>query len=230
MVCSTVPPPNAAAGSRRRHSGRRAPPSIWSGWARTTVCFADNTIPPAESDVTGRSRQDANMYFSGWKRTTGKGVYPFTDDCNRIENGSQSTNVPPREGRCADPRTATGLLLGVELQREFESGLIHSSGGSAIAGSSRSIRNADSSTASSFFDQRARQGPHVPDTERPYRDRRPAGSVTGRSPRVQDRESKKSADRSRSSWRPVRHDVGLETWRREIQRSEDVTRSGDRLR
>jgi len=43
------------------------------------------------------SREDliktANMYFTGLQRNDGKGVYPFTDDCNRLENGTQTTNV-----------------------------------------------------------------------------------------------------------------------------------------
>ena len=58
------------------------------------------------------SREDlvktANMYFTGMQQNDGKGVYPFADDCNRIENGSQSTNVPPADGKPApDPKTAT---------------------------------------------------------------------------------------------------------------------------
>lgn len=36
----------------------------------------------------------ANMYFSGLQNNDGKGVYPFSDDCNRIENGTRTTNNP----------------------------------------------------------------------------------------------------------------------------------------
>lgn len=41
----------------------------------------------------------ADAYFSGLEKNDGKGVngtgtYPFTDDCDRIENGSHTTNVP----------------------------------------------------------------------------------------------------------------------------------------
>jgi len=36
----------------------------------------------------------ANMYFSGLQDNNGKGVYPFADDCNRIENGTRTTNNP----------------------------------------------------------------------------------------------------------------------------------------
>ena len=41
----------------------------------------------------------ADGYFSGLQKNDGKGVngtgtYPFTNDCNRIENGSPTTNRP----------------------------------------------------------------------------------------------------------------------------------------
>ena len=41
----------------------------------------------------------ADAYFSGLEHNDGKGVngtgtYPFTNDCDRIENGSHTTNVP----------------------------------------------------------------------------------------------------------------------------------------
>ena len=57
------------------------------------------SIPPAQQ----MSRQEliavADAYFSGLQKNDGKGVngtgtYPFTNDCNRIENGSPTTNVP----------------------------------------------------------------------------------------------------------------------------------------
>ena len=34
----------------------------------------------------------ANMYFSGMQLDDGKGDYPFTDDCDRVENGMEATN------------------------------------------------------------------------------------------------------------------------------------------
>jgi hypothetical protein len=84
------------------------------------------TVPPAER----MSREDliktANMYFSGMEKNDGKGVYPFTDDCNRIENGGQSTNVPLRGGQTRpDPKTATSYSANWSCKEQFESGLIH---------------------------------------------------------------------------------------------------------
>jgi hypothetical protein len=46
----------------------------------------------------------ANMYFTGMQLNDGKGKYPFADDCNRIENGSQSTNAPGKPGQQAPIR------------------------------------------------------------------------------------------------------------------------------
>jgi hypothetical protein len=87
--------------------------------------FLEN-IPPAER----MSREDliktANMYFSGMEKNDGKGVYPFTDDCSRIENGSLSTNVPLREGQARpDPKTSTSYSSNWSCKEQFESGLIH---------------------------------------------------------------------------------------------------------
>jgi hypothetical protein len=83
-------------------------------------------VPPAER----MSREDliktANMYFTGMQQNDGKGVYPFTDDCNRIENGSQSTNVPPADGKpVPDPKTATNYSGAWSCKQQFESGLLH---------------------------------------------------------------------------------------------------------
>jgi len=36
----------------------------------------------------------ANAYFEGLQNNDGKGYYPFTDDCHRIENGYATTNNP----------------------------------------------------------------------------------------------------------------------------------------
>ena len=81
-------------------------------------------VPPAER----MSREDliktANMYFTGMQQNDGKGVYPFTDDCNRIENGSPTTNVKPADGKPApDPKTATNYSSAWSCKEQFESGL-----------------------------------------------------------------------------------------------------------
>ena len=83
-------------------------------------------VPAAER----MSRQDlvrtANMYFSGMQLNDGKGVYPFTQDCERFENGSQSTNAPTPPGQTRpDPKTANGYSGQWGCLEQFQSGLIH---------------------------------------------------------------------------------------------------------
>ena len=67
----------------------------------------------------------ANMYFSGMQLNDGKGKYPFADDCNRIENGAQTTNAPTNGKPRPDPKTATGYSAMWSCREQFESGLIH---------------------------------------------------------------------------------------------------------
>lgn len=83
-------------------------------------------VPAAERMSRDDLVKTANMYFTGMQQNDGKGVYPFTDDCNRIENGSQSTNVPPADGKPApDPKTATNYSSAWSCRQQFESGLLH---------------------------------------------------------------------------------------------------------
>ena len=44
----------------------------------------------------------ANMYFTALERNDGKGIYPFTDNCNRLENGHYTTNNPKNDKRSFD--------------------------------------------------------------------------------------------------------------------------------
>jgi hypothetical protein len=84
------------------------------------------TVPEAERLSREELVKTANMYFSGMQLNDGKGVYPFTDDCNRIENGSKATNVPTPAGQTRpDPATATGYSSQWGCKEQFQSGLIH---------------------------------------------------------------------------------------------------------
>ena len=68
----------------------------------------------------------ANKYFTGMQQNDGKGDYPFTDDCNRIENGSPATNVPTPAGETRpDPATASVYSGQWSCKEQFKSGLIH---------------------------------------------------------------------------------------------------------
>jgi hypothetical protein len=82
-------------------------------------------IPEAERSSREELIKAANYYFSGMQKNDGKGYYPFTDDCHRIENGMAATNVPVPEGqKRPDPKTAKMYSATWGCKEQFESGLI----------------------------------------------------------------------------------------------------------
>lgn len=84
------------------------------------------TIPQNERMSRKALIETANKYFTGMQQNDGKGDYPFSDDCNRIENGSQSTNVPTPPGQTRpDPATANSYSGQWSCLEQFESGLLH---------------------------------------------------------------------------------------------------------
>jgi hypothetical protein len=71
-------------------------------------------IPAGERESPTELVKISNMYFSGLEKGDGKGVYPFTTDCNRIEGGTQTTNNPALDqGR---PYSYPIFSLGCEAQ------------------------------------------------------------------------------------------------------------------
>ena len=83
-------------------------------------------VPASERMSRGDLVKIANMYFSGMQRNDGKGVYPFTDDCDRFENGRPTTNVPPKPGEPRDdPKTARGYSSQWGCREQFESGMLY---------------------------------------------------------------------------------------------------------
>lgn len=50
-------------------------------------------IPERERASREELIKTANYYFTGLARNDGKGYYPFTDDCERFENGMQTTQT-----------------------------------------------------------------------------------------------------------------------------------------
>jgi hypothetical protein len=86
----------------------------------------NEAIPPSER----MSRKDlirvANMYFSGLEKNDGKGVYPFTDDCERLEGGRQTTNAPLAPGQTRpDPKKERVYSVHWGCKEQFQSGLAH---------------------------------------------------------------------------------------------------------
>ena len=83
-------------------------------------------IPEAERPAREEMIKTANFYFSGMQQNDGKGVYPFTDDCDRYENGNRATNVPLKPGeKKPDPHKELVYSGSWSCKEQFESGLIH---------------------------------------------------------------------------------------------------------
>ena len=74
--------------------------------------FAE-VIPATKRPSREEMIKTANYYFAGLQRNDGKGYYPFTDDCDRFENGMQTTNIPQR-----DPTTGETVKRGCKKQFE----------------------------------------------------------------------------------------------------------------
>ena len=74
--------------------------------------FAE-VIPQSRRPSREELIKTANYYFSGLQRNDGKGYYPFTDDCDRYENGNHATNVPMR-----NPETGKTEVMGCKKQFE----------------------------------------------------------------------------------------------------------------
>lgn len=95
------------------------------------------TIPPAERASRADLVKAANMYFSGMQLNDGKGDYPFTDDCDRVENGEEATNnhTPSTEDviRAQSNSVETSSRQKSDLtysaawgcKQQFQSGLLH---------------------------------------------------------------------------------------------------------
>ena len=78
------------------------------------------TIPPAERETREELVKTANMYFSGLQNNDGQGEYPFGDDCNRIENGTQTTNNP---GLYKTQAPSTGYpIMSLGCEAQFKTG------------------------------------------------------------------------------------------------------------
>jgi hypothetical protein len=84
------------------------------------------TVPAGERMSRADMIATANKYFSGMQMNDGKGDYPFADDCNRLENGTQTTNAPTPPGQTRpDPRTSLNYSAQWSCMEQFKSGLLH---------------------------------------------------------------------------------------------------------
>ncbi|HTY92627.1 MAG TPA: nuclear transport factor 2 family protein [Steroidobacteraceae bacterium] len=84
------------------------------------------TVPPAERVSRAALIATADKYFTGMQKNDGLGDYPFAEDCNRLENGGQTTNAPTPAGQTRpDPKTASTYSAQWSCMEQFKSGLLH---------------------------------------------------------------------------------------------------------
>jgi hypothetical protein len=84
-------------------------------------------VPEAERLSRAELIETANKYFTGMQLNDGLGDYPFSERCDRLENGNQATNAPtPSDETRPDPLTATRYSDQWTCREQFESGLLHS--------------------------------------------------------------------------------------------------------
>ncbi|HEX5421155.1 MAG TPA: hypothetical protein VFY39_14260 [Gammaproteobacteria bacterium] len=77
------------------------------------------SVPQAQRASRSELIAVANAYFEGIQRDDGKGYYPMTDDCDRIENGAETTNHP------TGPTTPGGFnYMGLSCKAQLESGYL----------------------------------------------------------------------------------------------------------
>jgi len=80
------------------------------------------SVPQARRASRDELMRVSNMYFSGLEKNDGNGIYPFTSDCDRVENGNQTTNRPGQYG----PAGRAGLdVAALGCKAQFETGFFH---------------------------------------------------------------------------------------------------------
>ena len=84
------------------------------------------SVPAAQRMSRADLLKISNMYFSGMERNDGKGEYPFADNCDRLENGSRSTNAPVPAGQTrASAVGASTYSAQWSCMEQFKSGLLY---------------------------------------------------------------------------------------------------------
>jgi len=87
--------------------------------ARTPNPLFSEPVPAAERASREELVKTANMYFTGLQNNDGKGVYPFTSDCNRVENGMQTTN---NTGPYEKGPSAGNWVMSLGCEAQFKTG------------------------------------------------------------------------------------------------------------
>lgn len=103
-----APSPGPTALEKRAH-----PDPLWG-----------TDVPRAERMSRAELMKIANEYFTGMQNNDGHGIYPFSDDCYRLENGIQTTGNPSlRLGSSSNAAGVNYASLGCKAQ--FQLGFLH---------------------------------------------------------------------------------------------------------
>ncbi|MBZ5501909.1 MAG: hypothetical protein LAN59_06630 [Acidobacteriia bacterium] len=78
------------------------------------------TIPADRRQSREALEQTAYMYYEALEKNDGRGIYAFTDDCNRIEDAVRTTNQPrPQNYGHSDTDISDFTTLGCKAQYEL---------------------------------------------------------------------------------------------------------------
>jgi len=81
-------------------------------------------VPRAERMSRAELLKVANQYFTGMENNDGHGIYPFADDCYRLENGTQTTGHSALQaGESSNAGNPNYMSLGCKAQ--FQLGFLH---------------------------------------------------------------------------------------------------------
>ncbi len=192
MPCRSVP----ASGSVSASPPRISPDASFrgDGRARQPEAALARCRSRRAARVARRADGIANAYFEGVQRNDGKGYYPFTDDCDRIENGAHTTNTP------SGPTTPGGFnYMALDCKKQLESGYLAIVTSVYIIAAFRwSTKSAASSGRTAVFDLGRYRAQHQAYERRDGRHGRLRG------PRVEHRSQRGVQDRARQD--PPRRD------------------------
>ncbi len=82
-----------------------------------------STIPPDRRQTRDALEETAYMYYEGLQKNDGKGIYSFTDDCNRFEDAVPTTNQP-RVQNYGHADTDIGDFVTLNCKAQYELGFL----------------------------------------------------------------------------------------------------------
>ncbi len=122
QIETIVSRPSLTIGAQASAPAARGPQALEERGEPDPLWSAD--VPPGERMSRTELAKVANQYFTGMENNDGHGVYPFTDDCYRLENGIRTTgNASLRLGAASSAAGVNYASLGCKAQ--FQMGFLH---------------------------------------------------------------------------------------------------------